>query len=226
MRARRPRARSMIASTGSRAREEELESLVASIRACRHCAENTPDRPLPHEPRPVLRVSTTARLAIAGQAPGTRVHATGLPFNDASGDRLRAWLALSPDEFYDETRVAIIPMGFCFPGQDSKGGDLPPRKECAELWRRPLFAHLPQLEMILLVGIYAQRWHLGAAAEKSLTETVRRWREIGSTSKPVAIPLPHPSWRNNGWLRKNPWFEEELLPWMRGEIRSVLVREV
>ncbi len=195
-----------------------LDRLTKEIRACRVCVENPRKVPLPHEPRPVLRVSATARICIAGQAPGTRVHASGVPFTDRSGDRLRDWMGVSEEEFYDTSRVAIVPMGFCFPGQDAKGSDLPPRPECAAHWRARLFDHLPQIDLFLLVGQYAQGWHLGAAKRKSLTETVTNWREYG----PGAIPLPHPSWRNNAWIRKNPLFESELLPVLKREVRARL----
>jgi uracil-DNA glycosylase len=203
-----------------RAQATELDRLLASIRACRHCVEAPDRQPLPHEPRPVLRVSRTARLGVCSQAPGTRVHASGIPFTDASGDRLRDWMGVSPQEFYDERRVAIIPMGFCFPGQDANGGDLPPRGECAKLWHPSLFARLPQLELVLSVGSYSQRWHLGDAAGDSLQATMRDWRQHLRQRR--VLPLPHPSWRNNGWLKRNPWFEEELLPVLRREVRSLL----
>lgn len=173
---------------------------------------------LPHEPRPVLRASATARLAICGQAPGTRVHASGTPFTDASGDRLRQWLGIGPDIFYDEARIAIVPMGFCFPGLDAKGGDLPPRKECAPLWHRRLFAALPGLKLKLLVGAHAQAWHLEGRVKENMTATVRAWRDY----LPAFFPLPHPSWRNNGWLKSNPWFERELLPELRERVRALL----
>lgn len=201
----------------------ELESLTARVRACRACVEEPRGRPLPHEPRPVVVPSATARILIAGQAPGTRVHATGIPFNDPSGDRLRDWLAVSRDEFYDPASFAILPMGFCFPGQDAKGGDLPPRRECAPLWRRPLIELMPQIDLVVAVGLYAQKWHLREACGASLGETVRNWRAIFERpSIPRIIPLPHPSWRNTAWLKKNPWFEAELLPVLRTEIRHRL----
>jgi uracil-DNA glycosylase len=159
------------------------------------------------------------------QAPGTRVHASGIPFTDASGERLRAWMGVTPDEFYDTARVAIIPMGFCFPGLDAKGGDLPPRRECARQWHGLLFAELPRLELVVIPGQYGQRWHLGANTGASLTETVHDWRRIvGRAGTPVYIPLPHPSWRNNGWLRANPWFEDELLPFLRDRVSKILMR--
>jgi uracil-DNA glycosylase len=198
-----------------------LDRLLADIRACRRCIEQPAGAALPHAPRPVLRVSATARLAVIGQAPGTRVHASGTPFTDPSGVRLRDWMSVTDAEFYDERRIAIIPMGFCFPGLDAKGGDLPPRRECAPLWRPRLFAALPRLELVLLVGGYAQRWHLDTAA--SLTETVAAWRTIARRRGPPRyIPLPHPSWRNNAWIRKNPWFERELLPELRRSVRAIL----
>ena len=190
-----------------------FDSLVTDIRACRVCAPF-----LPHEPRPVFRAKRTARLVIVGQAPGTRVHASGTPFTDPSGDRLRAWLGVDSDTFYDERRIAIIPMGFCFPGLDDKGGDLPPRKECAPLWRERLFAELKDVRLMLLVGLYAQAWHLKERRKGSLTETVKAWREYG----PEFVPLPHPSWRNNAWVKKNPWFETDLLPSLRKSVAKVL----
>lgn len=199
----------------------ELEQLVAQVRACRICVETPTGKPLPHEPRPVLRPSSTARILLASQAPGTKVHLSGLPFTDASGDRLRDWLGVSSEEFYDTGKFAIVPMGFCFPGQDAKGADLPPRKECAPAWRAQLMASMPQIELVLTVGIYAQSWHMGAARRTSLTETVRDWRTAwDAATGPKILPLPHPSWRNTGWLKKNPWFEMELLPFLKSEIRS------
>jgi uracil-DNA glycosylase len=205
------------------ARPAELETMLADIRACRHCVETPLGRKLPHEPRPVLRASSTARLAVCSQAPGTKVHASGTPFTDASGDRLREWMGVTPQQFYDESRVAIVPMGFCFPGQDAKGADLPPRKECARLWHEKLFAALPQLELVLAVGSYAQAFHLGAAAGQSLQETMLAWQQhLNRQTLPRVLPLPHPSWRNNGWLKENPWFEQELLPVLRREVRWLL----
>lgn len=181
-------------------------------------------RPLPHEPRPVLRLSATARIAVVGQAPGTRVHASGVPFSDPSGVRLRSWMGVSEDEFYDVARIAIVPMGFCFPGLDAADGDLPPRKECAPLWRDRVFAVLPNVQVMLLVGAYAQAWHLPAGQRgRGMTETVAAWRAI--TSLPGSVqtwPLPHPSWRNNAWIKRNPWFEAELLPELRRACRAAL----
>jgi uracil-DNA glycosylase len=196
-----------------------LAALVRDIRACRVCRDAPRyGKPLPHEPRPVLQVFTTARLCIAGQAPGVRVHASGRPYSDPSGVRLRGWLGIGEQIFYDPAKVAIVPMGFCFPGHDLNGGDLPPRRECAELWRERLFALLPNLELVLIVGQYAQKWHLHAKTAKGLSETVGKWRDVyRSGDHPRLIPLPHPSWRNNAWLKRNPWFETELLPVLRAE---------
>lgn len=201
----------------------ELQNLLAAIRGCRHCVETPDGKPLPHAPRPVLRASTTARLAVCSQAPGTKVHASGTPFTDRSGERLRAWMGVRDEEFYDEARVAIVPMGFCFPGQDAKGADLPPRRECAPLWHRELFAALPQLELVLAVGSYAQNWHLGDAAGPNLQQTMLDWRKhLRRKKRPRVLPLPHPSWRNNAWLKDNAWFEAELLPVLRREVRRLL----
>lgn len=202
-----------------------LDALVARIRACRQCIDAPRGAPLPHAPRPVLRVSTTARIAVCGQAPGTRVHASGTPFTDPSGDRLRAWMGVTPDEFYDVSRIAIVPMGFCFPGLDAKGGDKPPRRECAPAWRMAIFQQLPNIELILAVGLYAQRWHLGDETRANLTETVTAWKEIGRAAvsgRARIIPLPHPSWRNNAWVKKHAWFETELLPELRASVRRIL----
>ncbi len=197
---------------------ESLPKLLKEIRACQICVEAPRGAPLPHEPRPVLRASTTARIAVFGQAPGNLVHQSGIPFTDPSGDRLREWMGVSDVEFYDESRVAIIPMGFCFPGYDAKGGDKPPRKECAAAWRARLIAALPNIKTAILVGAYAQQWHLKDRARKTLTETVEGWREY----TPQYFATPHPSWRNNVWLKKNPWFETELLPVLRRRVRALL----
>jgi len=200
-----------------------LARLVSEIRACRICRETPRGPPLPHAPRPVLRPSASASICICSQAPGVRVHASGIPFTDPSGDRLRAWLALSAEEFYDVRRIAIVPMGFCFPGQDAAGGDLPPRRECARTWHARLFATMPQLQLILAVGGYAQRWHMERGSEGGMTSAVRRWREgLAARSMPRRIALPHPSWRNNAWLAANPWFETELLPALREEVRRLM----
>jgi uracil-DNA glycosylase len=199
--------------SGDMTTTQSFASLLREVRACTICAGH-----LPHEPRPVLRAKPPARLVIAGQAPGTRVHASGMPFTDPSGDRLRDWMGVDKEMFYDDTKIAIVPMGFCFPGLDAKGGDLPPRKECAPAWRQKVFAGLKNVELMLLVGGYAQAWHLGDRAKASLTETVKAWRAYG----PAYIPLPHPSWRNNAWIKKNPWFEEELLPHLRRRVSRIL----
>jgi uracil-DNA glycosylase len=193
--------------------DKPLAKLLADIRACRIC-----EAVLQHEPRPVIRLSKTARICIAGQAPGMRVHNSGIPYNDPSGDRLRLWLGMDRDLFYDESRIAIVPMGFCFPGYDAAGGDLPPRPECARTWHDRLFQAAPKFPLILTIGLYAQRYHLRGRAKASMTDTVKAWREYG----PGYIPLPHPSWRNNIWLKKNPWFENELLPHLRARVAAAL----
>jgi uracil-DNA glycosylase len=206
---------------------DTLEDLTRRARACRICVEAPIGQPLPHEPRPVLLPSARARILIASQAPGTKVHVSGMPFTDASGDRLRNWLGVTREEFYDQKKFAIVPMGFCFPGQDSKGADLPPRRECAPAWRAPLMAAMPQIELVLTIGLYAQAWHMGETRLGSLTETVKNWREIfAEPTRPVVLPLPHPSWRNTGWLKKNPWFEMNLLPFLKTEIRRRLRESV
>ncbi|MGE0828795.1 MAG: uracil-DNA glycosylase family protein [Hyphomonadaceae bacterium] len=187
-----------------------LDALVAEIGACRVCAAA-----LPHEPRPVVRVHAEARILIAGQAPGRLVHESGLPFNDPSGDRLRDWMGLTREEFYNRKNIAVAAMGFCFPGTVN-GADLPPRRECAPLWRPRLLPLLPNVRLTLLVGLYAQRWHL--AAKGALTDIVRAWRDY----PPALMPLPHPSWRNTGWLKQNPWFETEAVPELRRRVRYAL----
>jgi uracil-DNA glycosylase len=203
---------------------DRLEEIAARIRACRACADAP--APLPHPPRPVLRVSTSARLLVASQAPGNRVNLTGVPFNDPSGDRLRDWMGIDRETFYDVSRIAIVPMGFCFPGNDAAGGDLPPRPECRRLWHDALFEALPQIETILAVGRYAQNYHFARHGQPlprsaSVSEIVARWREF-QTSRPLIFPLPHPSWRNVGWLRRNPWFEAEALPALRAEVARLV----
>jgi uracil-DNA glycosylase len=203
----------------------ELSRLELAVRACRICLEGPAGKPLPHEPRPVTRTSATARILIAGQAPGTKVHASGIPFDDRSGDRLREWLGMSRDEFYDRDKLAILPMGFCFPGQDAKGSDLPPRRECAPAWRAGFLAAMPQVELVLAIGLYAHAWHLGDQRSASLTETVADWRRVhDQTANPAVLPMPHPSWRNTGWLKSNPWFETDLLPFLRTEVDRLLLR--
>jgi uracil-DNA glycosylase len=211
-------------STSEAAAAQALAALLAEIARCRVCRDAPAGNPLGHEPRPVLRVSPTARIAVCGQAPGTRVHASGVPFSDPSGVRLRDWMGVSEEEFYDASRIAVVPMGFCFPGLDAHGGDLPPRRECAPLWRARVFALLPRVELILLVGGHAQRWHVGRAA-KSVTATVSDWRTVSELRPPAGprlFPLPHPSWRNNSWIAKHPWFAAELLPELRRAVRALL----
>ena len=207
-----------------------LAALLDEIAACRICRDTPmggPANALPHEPRPVCVASSKARILIAGQAPGTRVHASGKPFTDPSGDRLRDWLGVDEAQFYDPDLFAIVPMGFCFPGQDANGGDLPPRRECAPAWRHRVMTSMPQLRLILVIGQYAHAWHLGALKQKTLTETVRNWRSILAESEPncPVMPLPHPSWRNSGWIRKNPWFEAELLPELKLMVKAQLPQE-
>ncbi len=205
------------------ARGDDLARLLDEVRACRACVEAPKGTVLPHQPRPVVQASASARLCIAGQAPGTRVQATGIPFNDPSGDRLRDWLGVDRKVFYDPHRLAIVPMGFCFPGLDAKGSDLPPRRECRALWHDRLFAAMPKVELILAIGQYAQAYHLGRSRKGSLTETVSHWREIlDDERRPRILPLPHPSWRNNAWLKKHPWFETELLPVLRAEVARLI----
>ncbi len=191
---------------------ETFSKLLEEVRGCRLCADK-----LPHEPRPVLRGSETARLLIIGQAPGRRVHETGIPWNDPSGDVLRDWLRLSREAFYDESRIAIIPTGLCYPGTE-KGSDLPPRPECAPHWHPRLLQGLPHIQLTLLVGQYAQAYYLGKRRKRTLGETVAAWREYA----PEYLPLPHPSWRNRAWLKKNPWFESEVLPILRRKVASIL----
>ena len=206
----------------------DLDALALAIRACRICAERPAGSPLPHAPRPVLRVSATARLLVAGQAPGIRVHASGIPFDDRSGERLRQWMGAGREVFYDAARIAIVPMGFCFPGNDAKGGDLPPRRECRAAWHDDLFALLPQVETVLAIGRHAQAYHaarLGRIydAKAPIGDAVRA--SIGPTNaSPRLICLPHPSWRNTGWLKANPWFERDALPVVRAEVAR-LVRD-
>ncbi len=186
-----------------------LDALLAEARACRHCAES-----LPLGPRPTLQAGPHARLMIIGQAPGTKVHDTGIPFNDPSGDRLRDWLGMDRASFYDPDRLAIMPMGFCYPGRNPRGGDLPPRPECAPLWHPRLLPALGAVELVLLVGLYSQARYLGEKRKRTLTETVQAWRDYA----PRFLPLPHPSWRNNAWIKKNPWFEAELLPHLKARV--------
>jgi uracil-DNA glycosylase len=191
---------------------QNLEELLHQVRLCRVC-----EAQLPLGPKPVLRASETSRILIVGQAPGTRVHATGIPWNDPSGDRLRQWMQTDRETFYDTSRISIIPMGLCYPGK-GKSGDLPPRKECAELWLGRLLDALPNIELSILCGQYAVRHYLGNAMKSTLGETVRAHAEFG----PRYFPLPHPSPRNIGWLQKNEWFAEEVIPALRKRVSRIL----
>ena len=200
----------------------ELDQLIAAMKTCRVCRDAPLAKPLPHEPRPIFVASDEAKILIASQAPGIRAHLSGVPFQDPSGVRLRQWLGVDDVTFYDPRNFAILPMGFCFPGHDAQKGDLPPRRECAPIWRQPALELMPQIELILVIGIHAHQFHLGCGA--SMTETVRGWREILHARKsPRILPLPHPSWRNSSWLKKNPWFEEELLPELRAQVERLIV---
>lgn len=190
-------------------------ALVDDIKSCELCRNDFALTATQHAPRPIVWFKPSARILICGQAPGARVHESGRPFTDPSGDRLREWLGLESDDFYDRDRVAIIPMAFCFPGYDSKGSDLRPPKRCAETWRTKVMSELHDVDLTLLVGGYAQKWHLGT---RGVTETVRSWRDYA----PNVFPLPHPSWRNTAWLRKNPWFEAELLPQLRARVKELM----
>ncbi|MEH6696622.1 MAG: uracil-DNA glycosylase family protein [Hyphomonas sp.] len=193
---------------------DDLQPYLDQIRACRLCASE-----MSRVPNPVLQASSTARILVAGQAPGNLADITGIPFNDPSGKRLRAWMGVTDEEFYDASRIAIIPMGFCFPGYDSRGADRPPMKRCAEAWRAGLLQRLPDLRVTILVGAPAQKWHLGPRIGKTLTETVSKWQKYTSDQ---VFTTPHPSWRNTVWLKRNPWFELELLPDLRGAVRVAL----
>lgn len=188
-----------------------LDRLLAEVRQCRVC-----EKSLPLGPRPVLQAGESARILIVGQAPGTRVHASGKPWDDPSGERLRQWMGVDADVFYDASQIAIIPMGYCYPGRGN-GGDLPPRPECASLWLDQLLAKLPQIELTLLIGLHAQRHFLGKRRKASLTKTTEAWREFA----PEYLPLPHPSARNTPWFKRNPWFEQAILPTLRQRIDSL-----
>ena len=192
----------------------KLAALLAEIGACRACAGE-----LPHEPRPVVRVSSSTRLLICGQAPGRRVHESGLPFDDPSGERLRGWMGVDRATFYGRREIGVAAMAFCYPGTAPKGGDYPPPPRCAELWRARLLALLPTVELTLLVGSYAQRWALGDRRPMSMV--VRDWR----AHLPAVLPLPHPSWRNTAWLQRNPYFAMEVVPYLRGRVADILNRD-
>lgn len=192
-----------------------MQTLLSDIRTCTLCADRFGATETAHAPRPVLRATAKARLLIAGQAPGLKVHQSGMPFTDPSGDRLREWLGIDSETFYDEHRIAILPMAFCFPGY-RKGADLPPPPICARTWRPQMMQALPNIRLTVVVGGYAQKWHLGT--KSGVTETVARWRDFS----PAVIPLPHPSWRNTAWLKRNPWFRADLLPVLRTRVQEVL----
>ncbi len=193
-----------------------MNDLADDIQSCRLCADRFAATRTAHAPRPVPWFDPRARLLIAGQAPGLRVHRSGVPFDDASGDRLRDWLGLSRDTFYDRARVAIVPMAFCFPGYDSRGADLPPPAICGATWHDSVMQALPAIRLTVVIGAHAQRYHLGT--RDSVTRTVAGWRD----HLPGRIPLPHPSWRNTGWLRKNPWFAADLLPVLRARVTALM----
>lgn len=190
-----------------------LKGLLREVRACAIC-----EAELPFGPRPVVRLASSARLLIISQAPGKKVHETGIAWNDPSGDRLRDWLGVDRSIFYDEARVAILPMGFCYPGVEEAGGDKPPRPECAPRWHARLLRHLPDVRLTLLVGQYAQRHYLRSMRKGSMTETVRAFSEYG----PRFLPLPHPSWRSVAWMRKHPWFEQTIIPHLRSVVRPLM----
>lgn len=192
----------------------DLHVLETEIRACKLCVAD-----MERAPKPIFQVSRQSKILLAGQAPRNLAAETGRPFTDPSGVRLRDWLGVSEAEFYDPAHFAIVPMGFCFPGYDKKGGDLPPMKRCAETWRQALLDKVENIELTLLIGGYAQSWHLGPRREKTLTATVAKWTEFLDEG---VFTLPHPSWRNNAWLKRNPWFETDLLPQLQKRVRSLL----
>ena len=194
-----------------------MPDIFARLSACDLCKDRFAATVTGHAPRPVFQGEASAKVLIAGQAPGARVHQSGRPFTDPSGDRLRDWMGINKEIFYDETRIAILPMGFCFPGYDRKGADLPPPAICAKTWRANVLQAFPNIQFTLLVGAYAQKWHL--STQGSVTEVVARWR----AHLPHQLPLPHPSWRNRAWIKKNPWFETDVLPALRGRLKEVLV---
>ena len=195
-----------------------LDTLKAELKGCTLCADRFAATETAHKPNPVVWFKTGARILIAGQAPGLRVHKANKPFWDPSGDRLRDWMQIDMNSFYDKSQVAIVPMAFCFPGYDAKGSDLPPPRVCAETWRGQIMEELSDVRLTLLIGGYAQKWHLGGIARAGVTKTVEKWRDMPAN----VLPLPHPSWRNTGWLRRNPWFESELLPVLRERVKEAL----
>lgn len=194
------------------------EKLKSEILACRLCADRFAATATAHEPRPIAWFDNRARILIAGQAPGLKVHEAGTPFWDQSGVRLRDWLGVDEATFYDRTKMSIVPMAFCFPGYDAKGSDLPPPPICARTWRQTILDQLSHVKLTVLIGGYAQKWHMGTAAKAGVTATVAAWRDFA----PEVFALPHPSWRNTGWLKKHPWFEAELLPVLRARVQEVL----
>lgn len=202
----------------------DLDTLARAIGACRICRDSPLGTQLAHEPNPVAVLSGTARICIAGQAPGIRVHQSGRPFTDPSGDRLRQWMSVDESTFYDRSKLAIVPMGFCFPGYDAKGGDLPPRRECRAQWHDGVFAAMPQIDLLLVIGQYAQAYHMPDRRGVNLTQTVAAWRDHLEPNEAgrIVLPLPHPSWRNNAWLKRNPWFEQAFLPVLRKMISQRL----
>ena len=203
---------------------EDPQALYRTIRACRICRDAPLGRPLPIEPNPVLALSSTARIVVAGQAPGNLADKTTKPFNDPSGIRLRDWMGIDAAVFYDPARIAIVPMGFCFPGYDGKGGDLPPRRECRATWHARVMAAMPQVELVLAIGLHAQRFHIAGGGARSLTETVEDWRAVlaGGGRFAKVLPLPHPSWRNNAWLKRHPFFETDLLPELKRRVAALV----
>ena len=200
-----------------------MQDLAVEIRSCRICRDAPRGKPLPQEPKPIFVLSTSARIAICGQAPGTLAHHSGKPFSDPSGVRLRDWLGVDERRFYDPDNFAIVPMGFCFPGQDAKGGDLPPRRECRAAWHDRIFPLMPQLQLLIVIGQYARDYHLPHLKREKLSDIVADWRTVLGASAPDrrVLVLPHPSWRNNAWLKRNPWFERELLPELRNRVAEL-----
>ena len=198
--------------------QSDLQQIKSNLAKCAICKDRFAATATGHSPRPVVWFDHGARLLIAGQAPGNKVHSSGVPFTDPSGDRLRDWLGINEQTFYDRSRVAIAPMAFCFPGYTKNGSDLPPPAICSKTWRTKIMEALPDIRLTLLIGGYAQKWHLGPDQAPTVTETVQNWRAFG----PNIIPLPHPSWRNTAWIKKNPWFESDLLPVLRSRVKEVL----
>ncbi len=217
----------MTQNSGVRVSGASLNPLAKELASCRICLERPAGKAaLPHQPRPVCVLSSSARIAICGQAPGNRVHQSGQPYTDPSGDRLRSWMGIGKDEFYDAQKIAIVPMGFCFPGLDGKGGDKPPRRECRLAWHDRIFAAMPEIELKLVIGRYAIDYHLGDLQRATVRETVAAWSDVLARSRArngvAVLPLPHPSWRNNAWIGKNPWFEADVVPVLQQEVARLL----